>query len=72
MDRFALSAAFSDIVDSNTGVEAVLDEAGRPLKIVVPLPPHRVTSKEELRQYLENNGDFFVGMGTAVLFGCGR
>ena len=72
MDAFALSAAFNDIVDSATGVEAVLDEVGKPLKIVVPLPPHKVRSKEELRQYLEDNGDFFVGMGTAVLFGCGR
>jgi len=70
MDANALTAAFSEIVDARC--EAVLDIAGHPLKIVVPLPPANVTSREDLIDYLRKNDDFRQGMGAAVLFGCGR
>ena len=48
------------------------DEENRPLKILVPLPPVGISSKEELDDYVKANYDFKVGMAVAMLFGCGR
>lgn len=70
MDVNALSAAFNFIIDEVC--VAVPDEAGKPLKIIVPLPPAGVVTKQDLERYLRRNGDFLPGMGAAVLFGCGR
>src|SRR5947207_1330065 len=77
MDAAALSAAFNAILEDpepdpkkQKGFQAILDEENSPLKIVVPLPPRK--TRDELTTYLQNNGDFFAGMGAAVLFGCGR
>jgi hypothetical protein len=80
MDKNALTAAFSEVIDlgdeglirHGNRVEAVIDEEKRPLKLLVPLPPYGITSKEELDDYLEANDDFKVGMAVAMLFGCGR
>jgi hypothetical protein len=68
MDAFALSAAFNQILEERC--QAVLDVAGQPIKIIVPLPP--VASRQELDKYIERNGDFAAGMGAAVIFGCGK
>lgn len=67
MDMLSLTAGLNQILDVTC--EAIADEPGR-IKIVIPLPPAK--SKAELTEYLENNGDFMVGMGSAVIFGCGR
>jgi hypothetical protein len=66
MDANALTSAFNDILDAPC--EAVID--GDPIKIVVPLPP--VKTRKQLQTYIANNTDFLVGMGTAVIFGCGK
>jgi hypothetical protein len=68
MDAFALTAAFNEILD--TSCQAIVDEPGQPIKIVVPLPP--VDSRLSLDDYIRRNGDFAAGMGAAVIFGCGR
>jgi|ERR1700674_5689199 hypothetical protein len=71
MDSAALTAAFNQIL--NTPCIAVLDGAGTaadPLKIVVPQPP--VRNRQLLDNYIKNNSDFRLGMGAAVIFGCGR
>jgi hypothetical protein len=70
IDINALSAAFNFIIDEPC--IAVPDVAGQPLKIIVPLPPQTVETKQDLEAYLRRNGDFVPGMGAAVLFGCGR
>jgi hypothetical protein len=78
MDKNSLTAALNNILDPNSlerhggQAEAVLDQENYPLKVVVPLPPHGVGTKQQLDGYLEQNGDFFEGMGAASLFGCGR
>ena len=67
MDAHSLTAGLNQILDEPC--QAVLDEPGF-IKIVIPLPP--VATRDELTDYLEDNGDFMVGMGSAVIFGCGR
>lgn len=68
MDSNSLTAAFNEILDEPC--VAIVDKKGLPLNIAVPMPP--VKTKEELLEYLNRNKDFFVGLGTASLFGCGR
>jgi hypothetical protein len=68
MDVNALTAAFNRVLEDPCRV--ILDEAGKPIWIAVPLPP--VSNRKELEDYLRNNGDFKPGMGAAVLFGCGH
>jgi hypothetical protein len=70
MDALALTAAFNLVLDDDSRCQVVLEEEGKPLKIVVPLPP--VQTREELQKYIEKNVDFQQGMGVALLFGCGR
>ena len=67
MDEHSLTAGLNEILDERC--RAVLDEPGF-IKIIIPLPP--VETKAELDAYLDDNGDFMVGMGSAVIFGCGR
>jgi len=66
MDMDALTAAFNEVLD--TPCQAIPD--GDPIKIVVPLPP--VDSRAKLNAYIAQNDDFLVGMGAAVIFGCGK
>jgi len=68
MDMDALTAAFNEVLD--TPCQAIPDEVGKPIKIVVPLPP--VDSRAKLNTYIAQNDDFLVGMGAAVIFGCGK
>jgi hypothetical protein len=70
MDASALTAAFNQIL-GEPRCQAVIDTADM-INIAVPLPPKEVTSREELLDYLEKNDEFRQGMGSAVLFGCGR
>lgn len=67
MDAHSLTAGLNQILDEPC--QAVIDEPGF-IKIVIPLPP--VSTRAELTEYLDDNGDFMVGMGSAVIFGCGR
>ena len=67
MDEHSLTAGLNEILDERC--RAVLDEPGF-IKIVIPLPP--VGTKAELDTYLDDNGDFMIGMGSASIFGCGR
>ncbi len=70
MDLNAVTAAFNLILGDDSRCQAIPDEEGKPIKIVVPLPPKK--TRAELETYLKNNSDFRQGMGAAVLFGCGR
>lgn len=72
MDMSALTAAFNAIIEGDRVCKAVLDGDGEnsPLIFVVPRPPR--TTRAELDRYVERNGDFQMGMGAAILFGCGR
>ncbi|MGO4438276.1 hypothetical protein [Rhizobium sp. RAF56] len=72
MDANALTAAFNSVLDPSDKCQVILDEPGKPIKIVVPLPPAGVKTKEDLLGYIQKNDDFRQGMGAAVLFGCGR
>jgi hypothetical protein len=78
MDSNALTGAFNQIIatvdeqGNDVRCQAVPDEFGKPFKIAVPLPPREVTTRQQLLTYLEDNDDFRQGMGSAVLFGCGR
>ena len=72
MDANSLTAAINSILDPADRCQVILDEPGQPIKIVVPLPPSTVTTREQLVDYIKNNDDFRQGMGAAVLFGCGR
>jgi len=68
MDANSLTAAFNEILDEPC--VAIVDKKGQPLNIAVPMPPAK--TREALLEYLGKNQDFFVGLGTASLFGCGR
>ena len=68
MDAYALTAAFNQVLDRRC--QAVLDEDGQPIKIIVPLPP--VETRAELDDYVRQNGDFRNGVGSALVFGCGK
>lgn len=68
MDSNSLTAAFNEILDEPC--VAIVDKKGLPLNITVPMPPAK--TREALLEYLNKNEDFFVGLGSASLFGCGR
>ena len=72
MDANALTGAFNQILDPMDQCQVILDVKSEPLRIVAPLPPHNVRTREDLEAYLERNSDFRQGMGLAMLFGCGR
>ena len=68
MDLFALTTAFNQVLDDPC--EIIVDEKGKPIKIVVPLPP--VDDRPALDVYVQNNREFRQGMGVALVFGCGK
>ncbi|ESY10527.1 hypothetical protein NKI46_29425 [Mesorhizobium sp. M0615] len=69
MDEYSLTAAFNDILDRPA--LAIIDDP-TVVKIVVPLPPAGIATRDQLRDYLARNQDFVAGMSAAALFGCGR
>jgi hypothetical protein len=73
MDMSSLTAAFNNVLADNLKCRAIIDGDGtttKPLLFVVPRPP--VLTLEDLEDYVANHTDFRRGMGTAMLFGCGR